>query len=42
MQKPAPTDVPVHELLRNRWSPRAYADTLVPPEVLHNLFEAAR
>ena len=42
MQKPAPTDVPVHELIRNRWSPRAFADQSVSPEVLSSLFEAAR
>jgi len=42
MQKPAPTDVPLHTLVRERWSPRAYSDKLVPPEVLRSLFEAAR
>jgi nitroreductase len=42
MQKPAPTDVPVHELVRTRWSPRAFADKTVPPDVLRSLFEAAR
>ena len=42
MQKPAPTDFPVNDLIRNRWSPRAFADRPVPPEVLRSLFEAAR
>ena len=42
MQKPAPTDVAIHELIRNRWSPRAFADKGVSPEVLRSLFEAAR
>ena len=42
MQKPAPVGHPIHELLRNRWSPRAFADTPVPPEILCSLFEAAR
>jgi nitroreductase len=42
MQKPAPTEVPVHDLIRNRWSPRAFADKPIPPEVLRSLFEAAR
>jgi nitroreductase len=42
MQKPAPTAVPLNELVRHRWSPRAYSDTLVAPEVLRSLFEAAR
>src|SRR3981189_3610253 len=42
MQKAATTDVPVHELIRNRWSPRAFSDTAVPAEILRSLFEAAR
>ncbi len=42
MQKPAPSDFPVHELIRERWSPRAFADKLVPQEVLRSIFEAAR
>jgi nitroreductase len=42
MHKPATTDAPIHELLRNRWSPRAFADKTVAPEVLRSLFEAAR
>jgi nitroreductase len=42
MQKPAPTAVPIHELLRNRWSPRAFSDQAVAPEVLQALFEGAR
>jgi nitroreductase len=42
MQKPAPSDFPVHQLIRDRWSPRAFVDKLIPPEVLQSLFEAAR
>ena len=42
MQKPAVTDAPVHELIKNRWSPRAFSEKPVPPEVLRSLFEAAR
>ena len=42
MQKPATTDVPVHEIIRNRWSPRAFAGKPVPGEILRALFEAAR
>ena len=42
MHKPAATDVALHELIRNRWSPRAFAEKTVPPEVLRSLFEAAR
>jgi nitroreductase len=42
MQKAALSDFPVHPLIRERWSPRAFADKPVPPEVLRSLFEAAR
>src|SRR5207302_10968112 len=42
MQKPAPSDFPVHELIRRRWSPRAFADKPVPQDVLRSIFEAAR
>ncbi len=42
MQRPAPTDVPLSELVRHRWSPRSYSDKAVPSDVLRGLFEAAR
>ena len=42
MRKPAPSDYPVHELIRERWSPRAFADKLVAQNVLRSIFEAAR
>src|SRR6266852_2351430 len=42
MHKPAPTEIPIHELIRERWSPRAFSDKSVLPEVLRSLFEAAR
>lgn len=42
MLKPASTEYPVHDLVQNRWSPRAFSDKLVPHEVLRSLFEAAR
>jgi nitroreductase len=42
MHKPAPANHPVHDLIRNRWSPRAFAEKAVAPEVLQSLFEAAR
>src|SRR5258707_12692274 len=42
MQKPAPSDFPVHELIRERWSPRAFAEKPVPQDVLRSIFEAAR
>jgi nitroreductase len=42
MQKPAPSNFPVHQLIRERWSPRAFADKPVPQNILRSLFEAAR
>lgn len=39
---PAETAHPIHELLSERWSPRAFAQQPVEPEKLHSLFEAAR
>lgn len=42
MNKSAPVDHPVHELIRERWSPRAFADRPVEPDKLRSLLEAAR
>lgn len=42
MEKPAETQSPIHDLLRRRWSPRAYSEQMVEPEKLRSLFEAAR
>ena len=40
--KPAVTRYPVHPFLRDRWSPRAFADHSVDRETLGSLLEAAR
>ncbi len=42
MKKPAPVQYPVHELIQNRWSPRAFADKSLSVEILRSIFEAAR
>jgi len=42
MEKPAPTKYPIHELIADRWSPRAFANRPVEEGMLHRLFEAAR
>jgi nitroreductase len=42
MKNPAPTDIPLSDPILNRWSPRAFADQPVSPEILRSLFEAAR
>lgn len=40
--KPAETQYPIHELIRDRWSPRAFSDRPVEKETLLSLLEAAR
>lgn len=42
MEKPAPTEHPLHDVLRRRWSPRAFDPRPVEPEQLLSLLEAAR
>lgn len=42
MRKPADTDHPIHDLIRERWSPRAFDDRRVERAQLLSLFEAAR
>ena len=42
MEKPAETHQPLHDLLKRRWSPRAFAERPVEPDKLHILFEEAR
>jgi nitroreductase len=42
MEKPAPTEYPIHDLLRRRWSPHSFDARPVPQETLNRLLEAAR
>ncbi len=42
LRKPAETQHPIHELISERWSPRAFSSQPVEKEKLHSLFEAAR
>ncbi|MCH8333615.1 nitroreductase family protein [Candidatus Sumerlaeota bacterium] len=42
MDKPADTRYPIHDLLRHRWSPRAFDSRSVEPEKLGSILEAAR
>jgi len=42
MQHSAPADYPIHDLLRERWSPRAFSSRPVEPDKLRRLLEAAR
>lgn len=42
MDKPAETQFPLHDLLRRRWSPRAFDGRLVEAEKIGSLLEAVR
>ncbi len=42
INKQADTQYPIHELLRQRWSPLAFSETMVEPEKLCSVLEAAR
>ena len=42
MDKPADNDHPIHDLLRRRWSPRAFDSRALPPAQVRSLLEAAR
>jgi nitroreductase len=42
MEKAAPAQYPIHELIARRWSPVAFADRPVNETTLRQLFEAAR
>ena len=42
LQKDADAQYPIHDLISQRWSPRAFSDQPVESEKLHSLFEAAR
>ena len=42
MEKSAETQYPIHDLLRRRWSPRAFSDRRVDPAIMRSLLEAAR
>src|SRR5438045_9611398 len=42
MEKPAETTYPIEEILKRRWSPRAFADRMIEREKLQSLFESAR
>lgn len=41
MDKPAETQFPLHDLLKRRWSPRAFSEQAVEPDMLLTLLEAA-
>jgi nitroreductase len=42
MEKRADTQIPIHELIGRRWSPRAFSDRPVEPDKLRSVLEAAR
>jgi nitroreductase len=42
LYKEASTTLTIHQLIRKRWSPRAFAPDTVESEKLHRIFEASR
>ncbi len=42
MDKPAETQFPLHDLLKRRWSPRAFSERLIGRDMLLALLESAR
>jgi len=42
MKKPTPNDYPINDLLKQRWSPRAFSEKPVEKEKLQSILEAAR
>ena len=42
MNKPAPTDLPILDVVRDRWSPRSFTDEPLTEEQVRTLLEAAR
>jgi len=42
LEKIRPVDHDIHDLLKRRWSPRAFSDRPVEPAVMRRIFEAAR
>ncbi len=42
MEKPADAQYPIHDLIKRRWSPRAFSDRPVERDILRSLLEAAR
>ncbi len=42
LKKPAQTSTPVHDLIRERWSPRSFADKAIPAADLMAVLEAGR
>ncbi len=42
MQKPIESSFPLTDLIRERWSPLAFSEKRIPPEIFGSLFEAAR
>ena len=42
MEKPANTNLPIHEIIKKRWSPRSFEEKQVNNNALQRIFEAAR
>ena len=42
IKKTTPTDYEIHQLLKERWSPRAFSDKAITEQEMHQLLEAGR
>lgn len=42
MEKPASSDYPILDVIKRRWSPRAFGERMIEPNKIRQLFEAAR
>jgi nitroreductase len=42
VEKPADAQYPIHDLIKRRWSPRAFSDRVIEHDTLRSLLEAAR
>jgi nitroreductase len=42
VEKPADAQYPIHDLIKRRWSPRAFSDRPIERDTLRSLLEAAR
>jgi nitroreductase len=42
VEKPADAQYPIHDLIKRRWSPRAFSDRVIEHGTLRSLLEAAR
>jgi nitroreductase len=42
MEKPVPTNLELHPIIKKRWSPRAFSQEMISNNILERIFEAGR